>query len=89
MFHIEGRKNYLADQGSRNPTGSAGNDRGDGVAGEGDSAKRTWAASTEIRANTDGSWPTTDLPTDDCYPNFAQIFAYVALSDPDSMKFQH
>ena len=54
MFHIEGHKNYLTDQGSRNPTGGAGNDRGDGVPGEGDSAKRTGAASAEIRANTAG-----------------------------------
>ena len=80
MFIIKGRKNYLADQGSRNPTGGAGNDRGDGVAGKGDSAKRTGAASAEIRANTAGSWPTMDLPTDDCYPNIAQIFAYGAAT---------
>ena len=76
MFHIEGRKNYLADQGSRHPTGGAGNDRGDRDAGEDDSAKITGAASADIRANTAGLWPTMDLPTNDCYPNFAQIFAY-------------
>jgi hypothetical protein len=52
MFHIESRNNYLADQGSRNPTGGAGNDRGDGFAGEGDSAKRTGAAGAEICADT-------------------------------------
>ena len=46
MFHIEGGKNYLADQGSRFPTGGAGNDKGDGSAGEGDSAKIIGAAGT-------------------------------------------
>ena len=86
MFHIKGCKNYLADQGSRNPTGSAGNDRGDGVAGEGDSAKRTGAASAEIRVNTAGSWPTMDLPTDDCYPHFSQIFAYGASTQSDDAE---
>ena len=34
MFHIKGAKNFLADRGSRLPTGSAGNDKGDN-AGEG------------------------------------------------------
>ena len=66
IFHIEGQKNYLADQGSRNPTGGAGFDRGEGFVGEDDSAKITGAASAEIRANTAGSWPNMDLPTDDC-----------------------
>ena len=66
MFHIEGRTNYLADQGSRHPTGGAGSDMGDGEAGEDDSAKITGAASAEICANTAGLWPTLDLPADDC-----------------------
>ena len=35
MFHIKGHKNYLADQGSRFPTGGAGNDKGDVVLGRG------------------------------------------------------
>ena len=52
MFHIEGARNFLADRGSRLPTGSAGNDRGDGTAGEGDSAKVIGAAGAEIQANT-------------------------------------
>ena len=43
MFHIKGRKNYLAAQCSRNPTGGAGNDWGDGFAGTGDSAKKNWS----------------------------------------------
>ena len=80
MFHFEGHKKYLADQGSHNPTEGAGNDRGDGFAGEGDSAKRTGAAGAEICANTACSWPTMDLPTDDCYPNIALIFAYGATT---------
>ena len=65
MFHIKGSKIYLADQGIRFPTGGAGNNKGDGIAGEGDSAKRTEAAGAEIRENTACSWPTMDLPTDD------------------------
>ena len=55
MFHIKGAWNFLADRGSRLPTGSAGNDRGDGAAGEGDSAKIIGAAGAEIRANTGGT----------------------------------
>ena len=86
MFHIEGQKNYLADQGSRHPTGGAGNDRGDGEAGDDDSAKITGAASAEIRANTAGLWPTLDLPADDCYPYFAQIFAYGASTPSDDAE---
>ena len=35
IFHFEGAKNYLADRGSGLPSGSAGNDKGDGAAGEG------------------------------------------------------
>ena len=78
MFHIEGAKNFLADQGSRLPSGSAGNDRGDGAAGDGDSAKVIGAAGAEIRANTGCAWPPNVLPRDDisCYPKYAQIFAY-------------
>ena len=70
MFHIEGAKNFLADRGSRLPTGSAGNDRGDGAAGDGDSAKVIGAAGTEIRANTVCALPPNVLPRDDisCYP---------------------
>ena len=49
MFHIEGAKNYLADLGSRLPTGGAGNDRGDGEAGDGDSARVIGAEGAEIR----------------------------------------
>ena len=75
MFHIEGRKKYFADQGSRFPTGGAGNDKGDGSAGEGDSARIIRAAGAEIRANAACSWPPMGLPTDACYPNIAQIFA--------------
>ena len=52
MFHIEGAKSFLGDQGSRLPTGSAGNDKGDGGAGDSDSAKVIGAAGAEIRANT-------------------------------------
>jgi hypothetical protein len=78
MFNIEGCKNSLADQGSRFPTGSAGNDKGDGSAGEGDSAKIIGAASAEIRANTVCSWLPMKLPADECYPNISQIFAYGA-----------
>ena len=80
MFHIDGAKNYLADQGSRLPSGRAGNDKGDGGAGEVDSAKVIGAAGAEIRANTVCSWSPDVLPTDDisCYPKFAQIFAYAA-----------
>ena len=75
MFHIEGAQNFLADRGSRLPTGSAGNDRGDG-----DSAKVIGAAGAEIRANTACDWPPNVLPRDDisCYPKYAQIFAYCA-----------
>ena len=65
MFHIEGAKNFLADQGSRLPTGGAGNDRGDGVAGEGDSAKVIGAEGAEIRANTGCEWLPNVLPRDD------------------------
>ena len=64
MFHIEGAKNFLADQGSRFPTGVAGNDKGDGSAGEIDSAKKIGAAGAKILANTDCSWPPMVLPTD-------------------------
>ena len=48
MFHIEGAQNFLADRGSRLPTGSAGNDRGDSAAVDGDSAKVIGAAGAEI-----------------------------------------
>ena len=80
LFHIEGARNFLADRGSRLPTGRAGNNRGDGAAGEGDSATVIGAAGAEIRANTGCDWPPNVLPRDDssCYPNFAQIFAYGA-----------
>ena len=57
MFHIEGARNFLADRGSRLPTGSADNDRGDGAAGDGDSAKVIGAAVAEIQANTACDWP--------------------------------
>ena len=40
MFHIEGAKHFLADRGSRFPTGDAGNDKGDGSANELDSTKK-------------------------------------------------
>ena len=50
MFHIERANNFLADRGNRFPTGSAGNDRGDGATGESDSAKVIGAAGAEIRA---------------------------------------
>jgi hypothetical protein len=53
MFHIEGARNFLADRGSRLPTGRDGNDRGNGAAGEG--AKVIGAAGAEIRANTGGT----------------------------------
>ena len=88
MFHIEGAKNYLADQGSRLPTGSAGNDKGDGGAGELDSAKVIGAAGAEIRANTVCSWPPNVLPTDDIlsYPKVAQIFAYGADSPSEDAE---
>ena len=80
MFHIEGAKNHLADQGSRLPTGSPGNDRGDGEAGDGDSAKVIGAEGAEIRVNTGCNWLPGMLPKDDisCYPKYAQIFAYGA-----------
>ena len=73
MFHIKGARNFLADRGSRFPTGSAGNDRGDCAAGEGDSAKIIGAAGAEIRANTGGMWPPNVLHRDDisCYPTYA------------------
>ena len=89
MFHIEGAKNYLADQGSRFPTGDAGNDKGDGSAGEvdsADSAKKIGAAGAEIRANTVCSWPPIVLPTDACYPNVVQIFAYGAESPSEDAE---
>ena len=62
MFHIEGCKNYLADQGSRFPTGGAVIDKGDGSAGEGDSAKIIGAAGAKIWENTACSWPPMELP---------------------------
>ena len=86
MFHIEGAKNYLADQGSRFPTGGAGNDKGDGSFGEGDSAKKIGAAGAKIRANTACSWPPMVLPTDACYPSVAQIFVYGAESPSEDAE---
>ena len=79
-------KNYLADQGSRFPTGGAGNNKGDGSAGEGDSAKKIGAAGAEIRANTAFSWPPMVLPTDECYLNVVQIFAYGAESPSEDAE---
>ena len=75
----------MTDQGSRFPTGDAANDKGDGSAGEvdsADSAKKIGAAGAEIRANTVCSWSPMVLPTDACYPNVVQIFAYGAESPP-------
>ena len=88
MFHIEGAKNFLADQGSRLPTGSAGNDKGDGGAGESDSAKMIRAAGAKIRAITVCAWPPNVLPKDDisCYPKVAQIFAYGAESPSEDAE---
>ena len=88
MFHIKGARNFLADRGSRLPTGSAGNDRGDGAAGEGDSAKIIGAAGAEIRANTGGMWPPNVLHRDDisCYPTYAQIFAYGAYTPAEDAE---
>ena len=64
MFYIEGARNFLADRGSRLPTGRAANDRGDGAAGEGDSDKVIGATGAEIKANTGCDWPTNVLPRD-------------------------
>ena len=88
MFHIEGAKSFLGDQGSRLPTGSAGNDKGDGGAGDSDSAKVIGAAGAEIRANTVCAWQPNVLPKDDssCYHNFAQIFAYGANSPSEDAE---
>ena len=88
MIHIKGAKNFLADQGSRLPTGSAGNDRGDGVAGDGDSAKVIGAEGAEIRANTGCEWLPNVLPRDDisCYPKYAQIFSYGADSPSEDAE---
>ena len=85
MFHIEGAKNYLADLGSRLPTGDAGNDRGDGEAGDGDSARVIGAEGAEIRVIEGCKWQPTTLPKDDIYshPTFAQIFAYGANTPSD------
>ena len=46
------------------------------------------AAVAEIRANTACSWPTMDLPTDDCYPNLAQIFAYGAATPSEDAEVE-
>ena len=91
MFHIEGAKKKLADQGSRFPTGNAGNDKWDGSAKEidsADSAKKIGAAGAEIRANTVCSWPPMVLPKDaqSCYPNVVQIFAYGAQSPSEDAE---
>ena len=67
---------------------TAGNDKGDGGAGEVDSAKVIGAAGAEIRANIVCSWSPDVLPTDDisCYPKFAQIFAYGAESPSEDAE---
>ena len=91
MFHIEGAKNYIADRGSRLPSGKPGNDRGDGPAGEGDSSRVQGAAGAEFKVHsgagpgtgtgsgTKYQWPNS-LPQDDssCYPTYVQIFAFGA-----------
>ena len=85
MFHIEGSKNYLADLGSRMPTGCAGNDRGDGLPGDGDSAKVIGAEGADIKMVEGCKWQPPTLPKDDIYsrPTYAQIFAYGANSPSD------
>jgi hypothetical protein len=88
IFHIEGAKNYLADRGSRLPSGSVGNEKGDGAAGEGDSSRVLGAAGAEFRANTGSLWPPSVLPQDDisCYPTYAQIFFYGAYSPAEDAE---
>ena len=90
IFHIEGAKNYLADRGSRLPSGKAGNDKGDGAAGEGDSSRVMGAAGAEFRANTGSQWPHStntgsqwshSVPQDDvsCYPTHTVPIAQLRM----------
>ena len=88
IFHIAGVDNFLSDHGSRFPPGRSGDDRGDVLTSAyklGSTVRASSAsagAREEIQANTNGSWPPTDLPRDarSDYPQAAQIFAYGAMS---------
>ena len=75
------------------PTGTPGNDKGDGIAGEGDSARVQGDPGAEFRAHTGTSegigeqWP-HNVPQDDIslYPTYVQIFAYGAYGPAEDAE---
>ena len=97
IFHIPGVANFLSDRGSRFPTGIAGNDRGDAVGGQRDAvsalggSEKVCANTSEIRANTSGSWLPGILPRDENteYPSCVQVFAYGANSPSSDPEVQN